>query len=324
MTLPRFLKVGKTWFVTRRCLVRKFLLRPDRETTRLLDYAIGHAARRSGVRVIAAVALSNHVHFVIHDPCANMPVFMREFCSLVARALNARLGRPAGPVWGPGSYSKVRLQTVGDVVDKVAYLLANPVRAGLVATPAEWPGLITLVDALGGGVRRAERPTYFFRSEGPDGSAAPAGPGPGDHRPGRWSKVPLPGVEQYELEVPPGFDRADDFRRQVAAALEERLARVRAERARDGKRHYLGRAAILLQDREATPASTEERFRLNPRLACRDWTRRAQACDGWIQFQQQYRAARLAYAAGDHDVEFPDGTYWMRVHLDVRCAAAAG
>mgnify|MGYP003343059128 CR=1 FL=1 len=90
---------------------------------------------------------------------------------------------------------RVDLEAPVDVVDKVAYVIANPTAAGLVATPAEWPGLITLPESLGRDARVVQRPDYFFRREGPDGDAGPSDRGPGDRRPRNSTKNPLPGAE---------------------------------------------------------------------------------------------------------------------------------
>ena len=61
MALARMLKPGATYLVTRRCIERRFRLRPEQAVTDLLDYLIGYAILQSGVEVVAFVALSNHV-----------------------------------------------------------------------------------------------------------------------------------------------------------------------------------------------------------------------------------------------------------------------
>lgn len=78
------LKPGSTYLVTRRCLERRFRLRPEKAVTDLLDYLIGYAALQAGVEVIAFVAMSNHWHGVIFDPDANLSEFMERLDSLSA------------------------------------------------------------------------------------------------------------------------------------------------------------------------------------------------------------------------------------------------
>ena len=222
---------------------------------------------------------------MIHDPDAHLAKFMERLGSLSARALNVLHGQ-VGQMWEAGSYSAVPLETRGEIVEKIAYCLANPVKAGLTETPEEWPGLITHLETLGRGMRPAKRPGFFFREDGEERRQ-----GERDRRPRGWSKTPLPGAVVWELALPPGFESADELQRQVRVALDERLERIQDDRRKAGKRAVLGAATVLAQPILSTPASTEELFRLNPRLAYRDWTRKAQACSGWLAFQFGYRAA---------------------------------
>ncbi len=70
-----------------------------------------------------------------------------------------------------------------------------------------------------------------------------------------------------ELALPPGFEST--LQRQLQVVLDERLERIQADPAQAGKRALLGAATVLAQPILSTPASTEELFRLNPRLASR-------------------------------------------------------
>jgi REP element-mobilizing transposase RayT len=118
-------------------------LRPSRLTNEVVLYVLAVAAQRFGVLVHACCVLSNHVHLVVTDAEGRLPEFMQYLDSLVARALNAALGRFEAFWSADGSYSAVEPLAPGDIVAKVAYALANPVAAGLVARGSEWPGLRT-------------------------------------------------------------------------------------------------------------------------------------------------------------------------------------
>ena len=63
------------------------------------------------------------------------PEFQQYLDGLLARALNVVLGRREA-FWTRDSYSAVRLETRASVVEKCAYVLANPVAAGLVRRSA--------------------------------------------------------------------------------------------------------------------------------------------------------------------------------------------
>ncbi|HET9960496.1 MAG TPA: transposase, partial [Polyangiaceae bacterium] len=79
--------------ISRRCVQRQFLLRPDDRTNQCFLFCLALAAQRAGVRIVAFVAMSNHYHAIVHDPLGTLPVFMEHLHKLAARALNARWGR---------------------------------------------------------------------------------------------------------------------------------------------------------------------------------------------------------------------------------------
>ena len=94
----------------------------------------------------------------------------------------------------------VRLLTPAAVVEKIAYVLANPVAAGLVRHAKEWPGAKVDVGELGRGVLHATRPAAYLDPENP-----------------QWvDEATLP------LALPPAIEQenAEGFRRQVAAELQ--------------------------------------------------------------------------------------------------------
>src|SRR5512145_2127436 len=161
-TPPRRVLPGTTYLVTRRCSERRFFLRPSKLTNAIFLYVLAIAARRYEVAIHACCVLSNHCHLVLTDQAGRLPAFMQFLDSLVARAVNASLGRFEGFWATDGSYSAVEPLAPADVVAKVAYVLANPVAAGLVERGAEWPGLWTSPEQIGSAKLTARRPTVFF------------------------------------------------------------------------------------------------------------------------------------------------------------------
>ena len=65
---PRQILARRFYLLTRRCLLRMFLLRPDDETNGVYLYCLGLALERCGMRLVYAVAMSNHHHVVLLDP----------------------------------------------------------------------------------------------------------------------------------------------------------------------------------------------------------------------------------------------------------------
>ncbi|MFL5300355.1 MAG: transposase [Anaeromyxobacteraceae bacterium] len=297
MTAPRHVSPGTTYLVTRRCAQRQFLLRPSDVTNSIFLYVLAVAAKRFGVEVHAFCVMSNHFHLVVTDPAARLPAFGQYLDSLVARAVNASLGRWES-FWGPSSYSAVVLTSPDDVLDKMAYVLANPVSAGLVRRGREWPGLWSAPHVIGGLPVAANRPTIFFSADGG-----------------------MPSTAELGVTVPPGFDSPEAFRDRLADALAAREASATAA-AGAPQRHFLGIARVLAQSPSARTTDAEPRRALSPRIAARDRWKRLEALTRLRAFLDRYRAAWTARRAGDLAAIFPSGTYLMRIAHGVPCAPA--
>lgn len=296
MTAPRRVLLGSLYLVTRRCLERRFLMRPSRETNEILLYCLAVAARKHGIQVHAYCFLSNHHHLVVSDPRGNLPAFAQYMDSLIARALNSVLGRWEW-FWAPGSFSGVTLESREDVLEKMAYTLANPAMAGLVRRGEEWPGVRSTPEQIGAGKRMVKRPERFFRKEGP-----------------------MP--EEVELEVvcPPGFESVEELRRELARRVKE-LEDEAARRLAEEGRTFAGERKVMAQKPNARPAPEEPRRELNPRVAARDKWKRIEALLRLKAFLSDYREAWSRYARGVRSTVFPAGTYWMKVAHGVPCAA---
>lgn len=295
MTAPRQILAGATYLITRRCAQRQFLLRPSKTVNDVFRYVLAVAAARFGILVHVYCVLSNHYHLVVTDPHARLPEFHQLLDSLVARALNFSLGR-CESFWAPSSYSAVSLASVEDIVDKAAYVLANPVAAGLVRFGSLWPGLWSAPERIGGPPTEVRRPSHFFDPKGA-----------------------MPETSTLEPAVPPGFESAEDFRSQLTAALARR--EEEASRLHGGR--FVGIARVLAQEPTARPAVDEPRRSLNPRIAARDKWKRIEALRRLKAFLTAYRAAWTARRAGDLRAAFPLGTYLLRVMHGVPCAGLA-
>jgi REP-associated tyrosine transposase len=296
MTAPRQVLRGATYLVSRRCAQRQFLLRPSKTSNEVFLYLLAVAASRFGIQVHAFCVLSNHVHLVLTDPDARLPAFHQFLDALVARALNALHGRWEA-FWAPNSYSAVTLVSPVDVIDKAAYVLANPVAARLVRSARLWPGLWSAPEWIGGVALEVPRPKHFFDPKGT-----------------------LPEKATLELTAPPGFASAAEFREKLSVALRDREERA-VQESRGG---FLGVARVLAQKPTGRPATEEPRRAPNPRVASRDKWKRIEALSRLVEFLRSYRSAWASWCAGDANVTFPCGTYHLRVIHGVPCAAGAG
>lgn len=162
MSAPREILPGATYFITRRVLLRLLLLRPCADTNQIFLYCLAYAASRTKLLVHGFCAMSNHWHGAVTDPDGRLPEFLQIFHRLVAAALNVSLARVEN-LWAAEATNVVKLEHGDDILDKLAYMIANPVAAGLVKDPADWPGAITRTMGQSFTIRRPKR---FFREHG--------------------------------------------------------------------------------------------------------------------------------------------------------------
>jgi putative transposase len=243
VTAPREVLPGRSYLLTRRCTQRQFLLKPSRRTNQLVRYCLALAASNTGVLLHAVCFMSNHWHGVVTDPFARLPEFLERFHRLLAKAQNASLGRWEN-LWSSDKTSVVLLVSDEDVLDKMAYTVANPTAAGLVRSPREWPGVIT--------TRIGERctvdmPDVFFDPEGS-----------------------LPESVRLEFSRPPIYPHLDHARlaRHLADAVERRVREARENLLRQGRK-FLGADAIRQQAFDTVPQTMEPRRNPNPRIAAK-------------------------------------------------------
>jgi REP element-mobilizing transposase RayT len=292
MSLPRRVLPNTTYLVTRRCLGRRFLLRPDDALNNLLIYCLGLAANKHSIEVHAVGAMSNHYHLVLTDVQGVLPDFMAWLNRQLAMCIK-RLRRWDEVVWEPNvAYSAVELGGPTEVLDKVAYVLLNPVSAGLVRSPERWPGALSTIGTLRSGPMEAERPAVWFKDN-------------------------VPKEVTLSLSLPPCFTDRVGYLDALEALVTSRLAEVRSELRREG-RGYLGRTRVRKTVVSDQPATQKPRFGRNPSFS-------ALSRSAWLAAVHRLRAFRLAYRVayerwrrGDRQVEFPAGTWWV-----VRCAGAA-
>ena len=298
MTVPRRIVKDTTYLVSRRCARREFLLKPSPLVTPILRFVLAVAAARHRLEIHAACVMSNHYHLVVTDRGANLPAFSQLLDGVIAKALNALYGRWEN-FWAPGSYSAVVLVTPEDVVEKIAYTLANPASADLVERGRQWPGLWSDPRSIGCPGEHVERPGHYFAEGG--SSMRPS--------------------EELVFSVPPGFPSVEDFRRKILARVNE-LERSAALRRGARGVAAMGVRRVLKQRHTDRPAGGEPRRGLNPRVAARDRWKRVEALGRIADFLERHSAALVKYCSGETSVVFPLGTYLMRVRFGASCSSS--
>ena len=296
MTAPRRVIPGTTYLLTRRCARRQLLLRPSAIVNQIILFCIAFAAKRTGMVIHAVVALSNHIHIVLTDPEGRIPEFTQWLFEYTAKCRNASLGRWEN-LWSSDPPSQLPLESPEDILDKLLYVFTNPTAAALVHKAELWPGVITKPQDFKDGPIEVQRPEVFFRASGP-----------------------MPASVNLDIQRPSGFDdmTTDEFIDMVSDELELREADIRLQHRLAGKT-ILGRKAVLAQDPFDYPVGMEPRRNLDPKVAAKDKWHRVELLRRNADWYLAYDEALERFQAGEHDVLFPAGTYWMVRHANASC-----
>jgi putative transposase len=303
MSLPRRVRPGTTYLLTRRTTRRYFLFRPDLCGTQeqLFWYCLAVAAEKHGVLVHSVILVSNHLHIVLTDVRGVLPLFLRDFHRWLALATKAHRGWPA-EVLDKRQTSAVEPVTDAALVERMGYVIANGPLSGLVRYAHDWPGPLTRVDDIGERVVRARRPAHWFDAGNPD-----------------W-----PDEAELAIVMPDAlvdrYGSLEAARREIAAEVRRREREALAEAKRQG-RGFLG-AERALRTKITDRGRKWELFGArNPTFAAGGDREAAQKAVEELQtFRHEYRQALGRWRQGDREVIFPFGTWWMCVHHGARRA----
>jgi hypothetical protein len=233
--------------------------------------------------------MSNHHHAVVTDVHGVLPVFLRELHRLTAKAMNASQGQWEN-LWAAEPCNAVRLVTDEDIEDKIAYVVANPVAAGLVKEPDEWPGVLV----WGERTLSVQRPRAYFHEDGD----CPAALTLRIERPVARDGVSLPSRE---------------WRERVGKCIRLKVAQAHGKIVAAG-RTFLGRAAVLASSFIRHAQSYESRFGVIPTFAARARSVRDLLRCAERYFRARYRSALQQWRAGlREEARFPAGTWSMLV-----------
>ena len=282
--------------VTRRTLRRHHLFRPDPAIRQLYLYTLAVCAREFGVLVHAVTLMSTHEHLVVTDVQGRLPDFLRRLHRLVSLGTKV-IRKWEGPTWDHERSSVVRLLTQQAVIEKLAYAMANPVKAGLVHSARDWPGITVLPHELGRRTFVIMRPEDFFDPDNP-----------------KW-----PDQVELTLTLPPTLEtdyRPEAIRKAVANELDlqERLAR---QEVKERGWRVLGAERVRRISPYRRATSVEPTRGINPTFAVGRGHRKAffQAVTELRAFRRAYRNALEQWRDGLRSVVFPQGTWCMcRVH----------
>jgi REP element-mobilizing transposase RayT len=296
MTQPRLILPGSTVLITRRTLRRHHLFRPDPDIRRLYLYTLALCAHQFGVLVHAVTLMSTHEHLIVTDTRGCLPDFLHRLHRLVALGTKV-LRKWEGPTWDHERPSVVRLLSEQAILEKLAYVMANPVKAGLVPRARDWPGITVLPQELGRRTWHIERPAAFFDADNP-----------------QW-----PHRVELSLTMPPMLQDRYDARK-VRDAVRRELEQEEESARQDLKKrgcHVLGPECVRRLSPYRRATSVEPLRGRSPTFAVGRGQRRRffEAVAELRTFRRAYRQAFEQWRAGLRSVVFPQGTWCMwRVH----------
>ena len=337
MTAPRRIIPGSSYVVARRCTQRRFYFTPRPELVQDFKYLIACAAQTFDIEIHALVFMSNHYHLWLTDTAGVLPKFMHTLNRNLAHVVKAHHPDIEGEVFDGQPYNALMVLSAEAATAELAYLLLNPVKAGLVAQHTQWPGLITtgkmLEDALTRGAleETVPRPTWGLRT---------------------LPETATFRITPYRPHALRGAEKRDEATRSMREILEGALAEVRTseaalsdERAHTGRK-VLGIARLARQShldgpysgphgQEKTPpgraapaaALAPSRFdtfrRITPALVARCTKIMKTAAKALKAWRSAYRQARDELKRKLKDVRMPAGTWWLKEQQIAACEPIA-
>jgi putative transposase len=127
---------GAVWHVTSRGNERREVFRDDADRERWLGL-LGKAVVLFAWRLHAYVLMSNHYHLLVETPVPSLSKGMRHLNGVYTQAFNRRHER-VGHLF-QGRFKSILVEKESHLLELLRYVVLNPIRAGLVRGPGEWP-----------------------------------------------------------------------------------------------------------------------------------------------------------------------------------------
>jgi putative transposase len=132
---PRLEYPNALYHVTTRGTRQGAIFLDDHDRATLLSI-LARTLKACDAQVFAYCLMGNHYHFVMQTRQANLAVAMRRINSLYGLMFNRRHDR-VGHVF-EGRYRALQVDSDAYLLEVCRYVDLNPVRAGLVESPAQW------------------------------------------------------------------------------------------------------------------------------------------------------------------------------------------
>ncbi len=293
MTEPKLRIPGQVAHISRRCVGRKFLLRPDDYINEAIAYDFALSVTRYGQEVSAATFMSNHYHAFILDTTAKRSDCVRRFNRCMTIRLQSHRGVD-GPCWDHRPFGDTVIMGEQTEMEILLYIWLNPVKDGLVERVEDWPGYKILPKHWGKPIT-VKKPEKYFGRAGPDELT--------------WVPQPPPSLRHLPLE-------------EAIALAEERIADKEAEFAEKRKREQngdvMGAEKVQALNPLEAPQQPCQKPGPCPRFACDNEALKKSAQKIYEAFLDQYETQRQRWLLGK-EVVFPFGTLKLRYEAPISC-----
>ncbi len=292
---PRFFEPGTLVEVTDVTIQNRFLLRPSDELNDVVVGVLGRAQSLYDMPVVAAVALSTHLHLLLEP---RDPEHLADFMCHIKTNISKEVGHLhdwPGKLW-KGPYKMVLVSGEERAqVRRLEYLISNSVKEFLVDRVGQWPGVHS-AEALVEGTPLTG--TWYDRTQEHHARQRNEDFDPEDFATQErlvfsplpcWAHLPS---EEYRGRVA-----------EIVARVDEAAAR---ERQRTGSRS-LGVKKIL----RTSPHKRPRRVERSPQPRFHAATKRVlqQMREAHAEVVAAFREASQKLLAGDRDAAFPEGTF---------------
>lgn len=127
---------GAVYHVTSRGNAKGMIYDDDRDRYKFLDI-LGSVVRKHRWFCHAYCLMGNHYHLLIETPEGNLSRGMRQLNGIYTQAYNRRHKRP-GHLF-QGRYKAILVEKDSYLLALCRYIVLNPVAAGMVKAPGDWP-----------------------------------------------------------------------------------------------------------------------------------------------------------------------------------------
>ncbi|PTT29713.1 transposase [Pseudomonas sp. HMWF021] len=132
----RYAEANRIYLLTTNTLDRQPIF-ADVMLGRLVVHQFRRAQELGLAKSLAWVVMQDHFHWLVELQNCSLRRLMGETKSLITREVNLSIGR-SGPLWQQGFHDRA-LRREDDLVKMARYVVANPLRAGLVERLGDYP-----------------------------------------------------------------------------------------------------------------------------------------------------------------------------------------